>query len=257
MGRFIIKGKEFDADLVVFDKDGLLFDNFTLLKEICRVRTLAMLPYANAAFLKMWMSVMGAKLSFLSDGTPQITDVNIDGAVCVAPVTDEVLISATLFMEHLGMRWTEAKTLAQTVHGWADEHFDYTKGILPHKGFPEIFHRLSAKGIPYGVITMDERNRALRSIAMFCDVQSLSFLISALEADRPKPAPDALLDVSRRMNVPPQKVLMIGDLPLDMQMARAAQAIGVGIPEYASSQDAMREYADVLCESLDDIQIAF
>ncbi len=61
--------------------------------------------------------------------------------------------------------------------------------------------------------------------------------------------------VAKRYAVEGRQILMVGDSYVDMMMADAAGAVGIGIPEFTHMERRMRPYAAALAKTLDDIVI--
>ena len=88
-------------------------------------------------------------------------------------------------------------------------------------------------------MTLDSRERAVRVISRYCHAENLSFILSPSEVPRVKPEPDALLALAERFSVPANRIVMVGDMYVDLQMARRAGAFSVGIPESESTRSRM------------------
>ena len=69
-----------------------------------------------------------------------------------------------------------------------------------------------------------------------------------------KPHPNALRQTARLMNVSPEQVLMVGDMPVDMQTARraGAQALGV-LTGFAIEDELIASGADAVVPSVADM----
>ena len=70
---------------------------------------------------------------------------------------------------------------------------------------------------------------------------------------RGKPHPDMLEEVSRRLNIPTAQLVMVGDSYVDVEMARRAGSVGIGIPETETMRAQMEEMGVIVVNSLDDI----
>jgi len=70
----------------------------------------------------------------------------------------------------------------------------------------------------------------------------------------PKPAPDAVLEVLRRMDVPAAEALVVGDMPVDIEMGRAAGVRTCGVLWGNASRDQLAAAgADFIAASMEDI----
>ena len=60
-------------------------------------------------------------------------------------------------------------------------------------------------------------------------------------------------EVSRRLNIPTAQLVMVGDSYVDVEMARRAGSVGIGIPETETMRAQMEEMGVIVVNSLDDI----
>ena len=114
------------------------------------------------------------------------------------------------------------------------DHARRAKGIgtlgdlHPIEGVPELLPRLAAR-YPLGVLT----NRARRETNGFLDANDLRQYFSAVTTRqdlwRFKPHPAALRTVAAALDVPTEALLMVGDMPVDMFVARRAGAQALGV----------------------------
>jgi phosphoglycolate phosphatase-like HAD superfamily hydrolase len=72
-----------------------------------------------------------------------------------------------------------------------------------------------------------------------------------------KPHPEALRLTARRLGIPAEQVLMVGDMPVDMQTARraGAQALGV-LTGFATAAELRESGANEVVESVADLESA-
>jgi len=59
--------------------------------------------------------------------------------------------------------------------------------------------------------------------------------------------------VSRRLDIPAAQLVMVGDSYVDVEMARRAGAVGIGIPETETMRAQMEEMGVIVVNSLDEI----
>ncbi len=100
--------------------------------------------------------------------------------------------------------------------------------LHPIPGVPDLLPRL-AQRYPLAVLT----NRARREAYGFLEANQLRPYFSAVTTRqdlwRFKPHPEAVRRTARLLDVPPERILMVGDMPVDMETAyrAGAQALGV------------------------------
>ena len=118
-----------------------------------------------------------------------------------------------------------------------------------YPGVRELFGKLEAKGIAAGVVTNKNRAR-IAAILGRADIVP-AVLVSAEDAV-PKPAPDGILLAARNLDIPPEKVLYIGDSLTDEAAARAA---GCGFIALTTGATRPEEFAPdtVRCSGLAEL----
>ena len=138
----------------------------------------------------------------------------------------------------------------------------------PNPGAEDLVRRLRGLGLRLGVITRSGRAAVAAVFARFAELgvelRAADFdVIVTRDDDLPhKPAPDGVLHAARLMDVPPERLLMIGDYHLDVQAGDAAGALTVylensGGPARPAApgpdDDAAPPAADFLVHSLDEV----
>ena len=255
MRKLSIGGRVFDIEVAVFDKDGLLFDSITFWRELAQARLDASLQYIDEETACGWLDLMDVSLVRDENSGLCVTEVKADGVTAVASPDEETMITATFLLQKLHCSWPEARELSRKIFMEGDRRIDMKKAISPKKGFPGIFQRLRAAGIPYGIATSDDLRRAQCSIDMFDDFKLLNFVITPKDVKNNKPATDMLDLVAAKYHVDAKNILMVGDSYVDVEMASNAGAVGVGIPEFQDMKEKMLPYVTVLADTLDDIMV--
>ena len=254
MRTFSICGRIFQAGVVVFDKDGLLFKSEAFWRELMQARVEAALKKLDVPMVCGWLDLMQAQYECREDAVT-VTRVTADGVTAVAAPEEEIMITGTYLMQQMHIGWPQARELSREIFEEGDELIRMDKAISPQQGFPGIFKRLYEADIPYGIATSDNLERARQSVNMFDDFDHLDFVITPLDVERNKPEPDMLLMTAERYQIAPEHIIMVGDSYVDMMMADRAGSIGVGIAEFEDMAEKMEPYAAVMADSLDDIQI--
>ncbi|WP_310742293.1 HAD family hydrolase [Microbispora sp. H13382] len=116
--------------------------------------------------------------------------------------------------------------------------------VEPVAGAREALARLRAEGIPMGVVTNQSgvakgiiAPEALRAVNDRVDALLGPFDVWEIcphddgdRCDCRKPAPGLVLRAARRLGVPPEDCVVIGDIGRDVEAARAAGARGILVP---------------------------
>lgn len=238
--------------MFVFDKDGLLFQSLPFWRTMAHDRARALSDILTPRQTEDWFSLMSVA-GRCEDGTITIDDVSETGIFAVASPMEEIAVTAAFLTRHANLLWAEARQHARIAFQKADEAFDPAT-LKPHKGFPDVFKRLQKAGIPYGIATSDIAERAIRSVDLFDSAEALSFIVTPVQVENGKPAADMLEWIARRTGMAMERIAVVGDSIVDMEMAKAAGALGFGIPERDSMRALMQPVATAMPASLDEIR---
>ena len=100
------------------------------------------------------------------------------------------------------------------------------------EGVPNLFNKLQKLKIPIGIVTSTEKMYIDRKMKPL-DKRGLRGHVGAIvvieDAPRKKPAPDPLLACSKKLKVPPENCLYMGDSHIDIQAANAAGMFSIGV----------------------------
>jgi phosphoglycolate phosphatase len=249
MIRFEISGTQLQAELFVFDKDGLLFDSETFWSELAvtRARNFALLT-GDEELAYQWLRFMGAEC----DGSGGYRTDPL-GITAIASPDEEITATAGFLAEHRRLGWTEARDNARSIFRTSDQELDLTRALKPMEGFPDIFRRLREKHIPYGIATSDTYERAQASIQLFDDWEAVRFAITPKDVSRGKPDREMLDKISEITGVKTSDIVMIGDSYVDVEMANAAGAIGIGVTRDPEMKERMKAFTPWIVESLEQI----
>jgi phosphoglycolate phosphatase len=234
--------EKFKAKAIIFDKDGTLID-----------------------FDAMW----GGWVVFLAEQLRGVSGVDIRVALCEAMGYDEahkkVLAHGKLaatpmsqlyrltveVMQSSGLSAEQAEAAVEK--GWC-----IPDPVILAKQFTDtrtLFSRLHSKGIKIGIATTDDRAPTQAMIEAFDIEEYISTMVCADDGIKAKPAPDMVLTICERMKIDPSQVMVVGDTTADLKMGRAAGVgLVVGVLSGVSSARDLVTFADVLIESVDDLQ---
>lgn len=98
----------------------------------------------------------------------------------------------------------------------------YLKTINPFKGTRELLEKMRAEGLEIAIGTSAQKEDllALLEIAQVADL--IDSKTSADDAESSKPDPDIIQAALRRLKLPAEQVLMVGDTPYDIEAAGRA-----------------------------------
>ena len=115
--------------------------------------------------------------------------------------------------------------------------------------------RINELDVPYGVATSDTYDRTRDSMSRYGCWDKVRFVITPEEVERGKPNPDMLQFISQKSGVPLDRIVMIGDSYVDVQMASAAGSIGIGVSTSPDMREKMAPYATEIVSTLDEITV--
>jgi len=245
MSGIEIAGRHVSCRLIIFDKDGTLIDFTATWVPLIRKRVemllkaLKMGKDLEASLLKAWGI------------DPESGRVDPRGPCPVSPRSDEIIIG-TMTLYQQGYPWDEAKGLVSRAFDEADAVTNRKEMLKPVAGIQNLLTGLRVKGFLLALATSDERRD---TEAMLCslDMEGLfDVVLCAEEMKPPKPHPESILTICRKVSVPPQEAIFIGDTVTDMMMGkRAGVGLTVGILEGGvTPREELEKVADVVLESI-------
>jgi len=102
------------------------------------------------------------------------------------------------------------------------------KSVQPFPGLESVLMRLEEKGVCLGVLTAS-RAIAVQPLHHHSLNGYFRVIITREEGFPNKPAPDGILECLKRMDIPPNQAITIGDTPLDIRAGKAAGTLTVGV----------------------------
>lgn len=106
-------------------------------------------------------------------------------------------------------------------------------------GAPELLAALQAAGVPTGVVS-SKRAEMVRHGMRITGLPEVEVVVGLEETSRHKPDPAPLLEGARRLGLPPERCVYVGDAAVDVQAARAAGMAAVAVTWGAGTADALR-----------------
>jgi HAD superfamily hydrolase (TIGR01549 family) len=128
-------------------------------------------------------------------------------------------------------RWPEAD--ARWLAHYCDEK------IVLIEGAREALLRVGEAGLGAGIVTSGDRVRVGRELKGFGMAALFQVIVCAEDTVKRKPHPEALLLALSKLGLGPGEAAYIGDSPEDVQMARAAGVLAVGIPGGFPNREAL------------------
>lgn len=182
---------------VVFDLDGTLLDSLADVGESMN-KVLQQLGFPEHEVEKYKY--------FIGDGIHKLAC-----RVLPADKLDEDIVKKCVAMvrEEYGKRW-------------------YLK-TRPYEGIPELLQELSSKNIPLVILSNKPDDFTKKNIERFFPDIKFSFVVGERPGIPRKPDPTSALEIAALHNLSPREFLYLGDTDTDMQTARSAGMIAVGV----------------------------
>jgi phosphoglycolate phosphatase len=247
MAEFLFGSVPFDADLVVFDKDGTLID-FAMWGTLTRawVKHLAVGEKVEELSRDLFAAVGYDPVQGLVDG---------QGPLAIATTGQLQTIAAAVLYRH-GASWPEAEDRAR--EAFRDQ------GPLPLDGLVRpagdvlgLFSALSSAGVQVAVATTDDRLETEETLRLLSCSHLVDALVCGDDGFLPKPSPDMLAAVCRQLGALPSRTAVVGDTLGDMLMAqRGGAGLKVGVLSGAGSEESLARLADTVLRSIDNIRVA-
>ncbi len=211
-------------EAVLFDKDGTLADTSHFLSRLAqsRVRAIqARIPEIDDRLL-VSMGVQG-------DGF------NPFGLMAVG-TRYENCVAAAAYVAESGCSWAMALMLVQQAFAEADRQCgDKAAQTPPYNDTADCLERLAQAGLKLAILTGDTLSHTQAFLHRY-DLARWIQAIGAADTGPSKPDPVSVVQLCDRIGVSPDRVLLVGDSEIDMQVARLAGVIGaIGIDRHRRS----------------------
>ena len=249
MGTIYFGEHCFDASLVVFDKDGTLFDFHAswrprFLEAVDRLLSQFSNRTEIQAELFRTLGYNAADGRFGEDGP-------------FATATSDATVHAAATVLHQCSRptlpWYRCE---QLVRGKFAPILAESGDLSPATELVPLFASLRESGVRVAVITSDDSGPTEATLAQFGLSSLVDYIGCGDSPGRHKPAPDLLLAAAARLNVSLAQTVVVGDSAADLLMARAAGAgLAVGVLTGVGSRGTLSPLADLVLNSIGEIQV--
>jgi HAD superfamily hydrolase (TIGR01549 family) len=109
------------------------------------------------------------------------------------------------------------------------------QNVHPFDGLESVLKRLEEQGVRLGAVT-SAREVAVRPLYRHALSQYFKAIITREDGFLLKPAPDAILECLRRMEVSSDHAIIVGDSPLDIRAGKTAGSLTIGVLSGIGSQ---------------------
>ncbi len=226
---------------ILFDKDGTLIDYRATWQA------------ANRAAAAELAAAAGLKDAFADE---------LLRRVGYEPVTGEFAADSPLLWAttaEIAARWSTAPEL----EGVGDVRARVERCFADQAAFPPVpvtelaplFDRLAARGLRLGVATMDSTAAAEATLVRLAVRDRIAFVAGADGGFGLKPDPGMVQGFCTALGIAPAEVLVVGDHPADLAMARAAGAgLAVAVLTGGCPPAALHGLADLVLPSIAELE---
>ena len=121
-----------------------------------------------------------------------------------------------------------------------------------------LFSNIRQRGIKVAIATTDDRAPTEAMLKAFGITNLVDTMVCADDGIKAKPAPDMVATICARMNIDPRKTVVVGDTVADLQMARSAGAgYVIGVLSGVGLLKHLTPLADILLDTVDTMQESF
>jgi phosphoglycolate phosphatase-like HAD superfamily hydrolase len=130
------------------------------------------------------------------------------------------------------------------------------KNIKIYQGIEDVFDFFDANDILYSIATTSSRGEVDDRLSQFPSFYEKlkGKIITRSDVENMKPHPESLIKASKIMNLPPNKVIMVGDMHSDVIMGKRTNSVTIGVLTGIFNQKQFEEYApDLILSSVANI----
>jgi len=149
----------------------------------------------------------------------------------------------------------DPETIAKCIElSRAEYHICWQENTRPYPGIPELLDELTRRGIPMAVLSNKPDDFTKIMVARILSHWRFEAVQGAV-ADVPvKPEPAGALQIAKELNIPPDKILYLGDTNTDMKTAVNAGMYPVGcLWGFRSADELTKNGAKSLVDHPNDI----
>jgi phosphoglycolate phosphatase len=227
---------------IIFDKDGTLEDS----QEFLRI-----LGQKRSRLIDAKIPGIGEPLSmaFGIDGD----SIDPTGLLAVGSRRENE-IAAAAYIAETGRGWLESLKIARNAFDEADTILKQDFPSPLFMGSLEVLKYLWESGLKLGILSADSTAKVHLFVKHY-QLEDYIQLLMGVDSGPSKPEPALFLEACQKLTVAPEATLMVGDSPLDWEMAKKAGAGGcIGIC-WGRSKASHLQGADVAIASLEEIKV--
>jgi phosphoglycolate phosphatase len=242
---------QFDADLVVLDKDGTLIEFEPMWGRLAKTWVTAL-----TASLDGQMGEDVARELYHAWGFEPLEGRTSPQGPWASATTGQLqTIAANVLYRH-GYAWLDAVDRARLTLQQAQQQLLLADLVHPAGDVAGLLGTLRAAGVRVAVITTDHRTETQETLRLLGAEHLVDHLVCGDDGLVSKPAPDMLLAAFKHLRADPARAAVVGDTLADLLMAERAKAgLRVAVRSGAGAPGLLSAHADIVIDSIDDISI--
>lgn len=123
-----------------------------------------------------------------------------------------------------------------------------------YAGIRGILDYIRSKGKPMGIFTGKGTQTAMATLEMLHVDEYFNTIVTGSHVEEHKPAPEGLLKISKEWNLPPEKILYVGDANVDVTAGREAGIHVISVLWDSYSKDKVLEMgSDYIAHSVEEL----
>lgn len=146
--------------------------------------------------------------------------------------------------------FTEPKGLEEILSHYMDYFSkDCLYAVTPYPGIPELLSALKQKGIMLAVLSNKPDAQTKDVVEGLFGTSGFDLVMGQNSQRRKKPAPDGVEEIEKAFGIGPEEVLYAGDSGVDMDTAKAAGVMAVGVCwGFRTAEELKQHGADILIQ---------
>jgi phosphoglycolate phosphatase len=239
---------EFDAALVILDKDGTMVD----------------FDHMWGQFALEWAAELAGPL-----GLPQLESSLLDilgydsqrkstrpGTPLVSGSAEQLQSIAATILVQAGIPWSEAVEMTRRTFARVALHSPPGERIRSFGDLGALLAGLQSAGVRVAVVTTDDRRPTSLVLEKLGVSEYVDTMVCGDDGIAWKPAADMLVAACTRLEIAPVRAVVVGDTVADMVMAeRGGAGLKVAVLSGVGDERLLRQAADVVLSSIADVVI--
>ncbi len=137
---------------------------------------------------------------------------------------------------------------------WVRYWHDYVQknGIPQKPGASELVNLLEKHGIPRALATSADRKEAIMSLGELKN--SFNTIITGDQIKKSKPSPDIFITAARRLQIPPERCLVLEDSEVGIKAAHSAGMTSIMVPDLKQPSKEVDSMVYCICSSLYEVK---